>query len=134
MEHIFRIIVFLCLFIVCEFLEHSSIFMREKKNAMNSDHLEHQDNRNDDMPKFHPIPCKHIGFKCMQASFPNGNASILVTKPIPATSILEGYVLGDKYIKTLIIDTPKTKKRLILLRSENYPHCYCFDIDLFRVL
>lgn len=130
MKHIFTITVFLCLFIICEFLEDSSIFISEKKNAMNPDHRVRQDNRNDDMPKFYPIPCKYIGFKCIQATFPNGNESILVTKPIPATSILEGYVLGDKYIKTLIIDTPKTKKRLILLRSENYPPCYCFDIDL----
>ena len=69
-------------------------------------------------------------FGCIQATFPNGEVSILETKSILSTSIHEGHVQRDKYIKTLIIDTPKTKKRLIFLRSKNFPPCYCFDIDL----
>ena len=130
MKYIFRLFVFLCLCIFRAFLERSHILTREKQIGIYPEHPEHPHNQKDDMPMFHEIPCKYRFFICVQATFPNGEKSILVTKPILNTSILEGYVQGDKYIKTLIIDTPKTKKRLIFLRSKNFPPCYCFDLDL----
>ena len=131
MKNNFGLFIFLCLFVACELLEYSPIFMREKKIEINPENDKEQENRNDDIPKFNEISCmKHIGFKCIKATFPNGAESLLITKPILDTSILQGYVQGDEYIKTLIIDIPKTKKRLIFLRSENFPLCYCFDIDL----
>ena len=46
---------FLCLFIACELLKYSPIFMREKKIEINPENDKEQENRNDDIPKFNEI-------------------------------------------------------------------------------
>ena len=95
------------------------------------EHSKQENYRNNSMPVFNEIKCPtNIGFVCLKVTFPSNATKVLVTKPIPGTSIFEGFVFEDNHTKTVIVGTPKTSKVLILLRIDDFPACYRFNVDL----
>ena len=70
------------------------------------------------MPKFKESACpEDNGDVCITVMFPNSVEDLLILTQVPRTSIFEGYLQEDNQVPVVMIDTPLTKKRMVIMNG-----------------
>ena len=72
------------------------------------------------MPAFESIfDCQNIGEDnadlCVSVKFPNSIEDMLILTQVPETSIYEGYLRDENEVPVVLIDTPLTNKRMVIM-------------------
>ena len=52
---------------------------------------------------------------CIEVTFPNSAKDVLILTKVPGTSIFEGVLQEDDEVSVVMIDTPATKKRMVII-------------------
>ena len=52
---------------------------------------------------------------CIAVTFPNSAKDMLILTKVPGTSIFEGFLKEDDDVSVVMIDTPATKKRMVIM-------------------
>ena len=70
------------------------------------------------MPHFEDSTCPENypdSHFCIVVTFPNSAKDMLILTIVPGTSIFEGFLEEDDEVSVVMIDTPATKKRMVIM-------------------
>ena len=70
------------------------------------------------MPTFEDSICPKsysYNYFCIGVAFPNSAKDMLILTKVPGTSIFEGFLQEDDEVSVVMIDTPATKKRMVIM-------------------
>ena len=70
------------------------------------------------MPAFEDSTCpQDNGDLCVSVKFSNSIEDLMILTKEPGTSIYEGYLRNDNEVSVLLIDTPLTQKRMVIINQ-----------------
>ena len=73
------------------------------------------------MPTFEDSKCpeNYLDYHfCIAVTFPNSAKDMLILIKVPGTSIFEGFLQDDDEVSVVMIDTPATKKRMVIINID----------------